>query len=280
MRIILLFFIWAIAIPAHSNPYENVWYRWNTFQDTVDEKAMYLRCGHILKSLKLENVYIHELKIIKLKNAKYELYELIDDNWQKIDAIIGDRKVKYKRNTSVTTYNIRDLGKFELNEMYVDLQNLTSSRFIEVDLGLELEEDKKQTSSRFIEVDLGLELPVNEEDEEESISNGFYIPEGQTSLGEKEEPVSQTFEEMQKKFNDRFEILNKIEKSITIDFSTGKLKTLKKPYNKNDKNINQALIYKDKIDSKILDASTELFVGLPKRLKYYVYNYKCLALKK
>ena len=256
-RIILLFFIWAFAIPAHSNPYENVWYRWNAFQDSVEEKAMYLRCGHIFKSPKLENVYIHELKIIKLKNAKYELYELIDDNWQKMDAIIGDRKVKYKKNTSVTTYNIRDLDKFTLNEMYVDLQDLTSSRFIKVDLGLE--------------------LPVNEEDEEEPISNGFYIPEGQTSLGEKEEPVSQTFEEMQKKFNDRFEILNKIEKSITIDFSTGKLKTLKKPYNKNDKNLNQQLKYKVKLTNEILTEETEYIFALE---SLYSYNLDCLALKK
>ena len=47
------------------------------------------------------------------------------------------------------------------------MNEFTSSRFIDVDLGLELpimEEDKKQTSSRFIDVDLGLEL------EEEPVS--------------------------------------------------------------------------------------------------------------
>ena len=225
MRIILLFFIWAIAIPAHSNPYENVWYRWNTFQDTVDEKAMYLRCGHIFKSPKLENVYIHELKIIKLKNAKYELYELIDGNWQKMDAIIGDRKVKYKKNTSVTTYNIRDLNKFELNEIYVDLQNLSSSR--------------------------------------------FHIPEGQIS--------AQTFKEMQKEFNDRFEILNKIEKNVIIDFSIGKLEIPKKPYNKNDKNLNQQLKYKDKLTNEILTEEIEYIFALE---SVSAYNLDCLALKK
>lgn len=224
-RIILLFFIWAFAIPAHSNPYENVWYRWNTFQDSVDEKAMYLRCGHIFKSPKLENVYIHELKIIKLKNAKYELYELLDDNWKKMDAIIGDRKVKYKKNTSVTSYNIRDLNKFELNEMYVDLQNLSSSR--------------------------------------------FHIPEGQIS--------AQTFKEMQKEFNDRFEILNKIEKNVTIDFSIGKLEIPKKLYNKNDKNLNQQLKYKDKWTNEILTEETEYIFALE---SVYSYNLDCLALKK
>jgi hypothetical protein len=43
------------------------------------------------------------------------------------------------------------------------MNEFTSSRFTDVDLGLELpvmEEDKKQTSSRFIDVDLGLELEV------------------------------------------------------------------------------------------------------------------------
>jgi hypothetical protein len=227
MRIILLFFIWVIAIPAHSNPYENVWYRWNTFQDSVDEKAMYLRCGYISDSGTFD-ILAHDFKIIKVKKSEYELFKMIDDNWQKLDAHFSDRKIKYKKNESVTTYNIFNLVIFELEIMYAVLNNLSSS--------------------------------------------GFYTPLGQTS--------TLTLKEMEKKFNKRFEILNKIEKSITIDFSTGKLKTLEKPYNKNDKNINQALIYKDKIDSKILDASTNVFVGLPKRLKYYVYNYKCLALKK
>ena len=257
-RIILLFFIWAFANPAHSNPYENVWYRWNAFQDSVEEKAMYLRCGHIFKSPKLENVYIHELKIIKLKNAKYELYELIDDNWQKMDAIIGDRKVKYKKNTSVTTYNIRDLDKFKLNEMYVDLQDLISPRFIDVDLGLE--------------------LPVNVEEEKPESSGKFtFTPVSTEQKETKTEPVSQTFEEMQKKFNDRFEILNKIEKSITIDFSTGKLKTLKKPYDKNDKNLNQQLKYKVKLTNEILTEETEYIFALE---SVYSYNLDCLALKK
>ena len=47
------------------------------------------------------------------------------------------------------------------------MNEFTSSRFTDVDLGLELpvmEEDKKQTSSRFIDIDLGLKL------EEEPVS--------------------------------------------------------------------------------------------------------------
>ena len=78
-RIILLFFIWAFANPAHSNPYENVWYRWNAFQDSVEEKAMYLRCGYVSKSGNLDIVAV-DFKIVKVKKSQYEFYELIIGN--------------------------------------------------------------------------------------------------------------------------------------------------------------------------------------------------------
>jgi len=129
IRIILLFFIWAFAIPAHSNPYENVWYRWNTFQDTSSDENMYLRCG-VFELRDYVHVASQDFKIVKFKKKQYDLYELIDDKWKKLDASFSDRRIIFKGNANIYPSNIIDEKSiFSLNETYSILLDLSSRRF-------------------------------------------------------------------------------------------------------------------------------------------------------
>ena len=130
MRLILLFFICAIAIPAHSNPYENVWYRWNTFQDTPSDENMYLRCG-VYELRDYVHVASQDFKIVKFKKKQYNLYELIDDKWKKLDASFSDRRIIFKRNKNIFPRHIIDEKSiFSLYETYSILLDLSSRRFI------------------------------------------------------------------------------------------------------------------------------------------------------
>jgi len=216
MRIILLFFIWAIAIPAHSNPYENVWYRWNTFQDSIDEKAMYIRCGYISDSGTFD-IVANDFKIIKLKKSQYELFELTNDNWQKMDAHFSDKRVEYKKSIDVNTSNILDLD--HLNDIYSHLKY-----------------DKGKF--RFTEVFIDLN-------------------------------------ELKKKFNDEYGILNTIDTTFFIDFSWGIFDRIEIIYDKNDINLNQNLvvIVKQTNEKHYFKNLTALKIN--KGIKY-----ECLALKK
>jgi len=146
MRIILLFFIWAIAIPAHSNPYENVWYRWNTFQDSIDEKAMYIRCGYISDSGTFD-IVANDFKIIKLKKSQYELFELTNDNWQKMDAHFSDKRVKYKKSIGVNTSHILDPD--QLNEIYANMRHDKKSKFVFIPVFYDLDEIRKNFNDRY-----------------------------------------------------------------------------------------------------------------------------------
>ena len=218
MRIILLFFIWAIAIPAHSNPYENVWYRWNTFQDTVDEKAMYLRRGYISNSGTFD-IVANDFKIIKVKNSQYELFELIDYNWQKMDAHFSDKRVEYKKSIDVNTSHILDPD--QLNEIYSALTD-------------------------------------------EYKSKGFTFT-----------PVLYDLDELRKKFNDKYGILNTIDTTLFIDFSWGIFDRIKIIYDKNNISLNQNLIVIDKQANEKYSFKNLTALKINKGIKY-----ECLALKK
>ena len=215
-RIILLFFIWAFANPAHSNPYENVWYRWNAFQDSVEEKAMYLRCGYVSKSGNLDIVAV-DFKIVKVKKSQYEFYELIDYNWQKMDAHFSDKRVEYKKSIDVNTSNILDLD--HLNDIYSHLKyDKGKFRFTEV----------------FIDLD-----------------------------------------ELKKKFNDEYGILNTIDTTFFIDFSWGIFDRIKIIYDKNNISLNQNLIVIDKQANEKYSFKNLTALKINKGIKY-----ECLALKK
>ena len=113
MRRVIVFLIASIiAFPVFSNEYENLWYRWTTFQDTKKDKVLYIQCGYLNNE---DNRSFRDIssnyKITKKRQNKYELFYIKDDDWIKLNANISAKIATTITKKKVTIWDFSEHEK-------------------------------------------------------------------------------------------------------------------------------------------------------------------------
>ena len=106
----------TLSTPILASEYESLWYRWTSFQDTKDDKNLYVQCG--VEHLNGQYVSFEDFKIIKKGSNKYDLYQIVDDNWLKRDATF---------NALSVSFDLEDKKVQVWNVPYFDQKNWTSA---------------------------------------------------------------------------------------------------------------------------------------------------------